>query len=172
MGDSVWTHIDIHGEISSVESFNTLVEALSKTGEIKIGDRNVSRDSGAIRQALVDANLEDKPLHIQCYTRNGDTELFEKAGKQGIDLRIKTFGWGGAGPSVFFTKDGRKSLTLTEDGGEVAISHKLVRQLMYRGIESLAALDDFLSLYCAEAPDFRISDDVIRELFIPARNTP
>jgi hypothetical protein len=73
---------------------------------------------------------------------------------------------------VFFTKDGRKSLTLTEDGGSVAISQKLVRQLMDRGLDSLTALDDFLSLYNAEAPDFRISDDVIRELFIPARNTP
>lgn len=172
MGDAVWTHIDIHGEISSAESFMTLVEALSRTGEIKIGDRNVSRDSGAIRQALIDANLEDKPLHIQCYTRNGDTEAFEKAAKQGIDLRIKTSGWGGEGPSVFFIKDGRKSLTLTEDGGEVAISHKLVRHLMHRGVKSLAALDDFLSLYCAEAPAFRISDDVIRELYIPSRNKP
>jgi hypothetical protein len=47
-----------------------------------------------------------------------------------------------------------------------------VRQLLDRGVESLAALDDFLSLYCAEAPDFRISDDVIRELYIPSRNTP
>jgi hypothetical protein len=43
---------------------------------------------------------------------------------------------------------------------------------MDRGLDSLTALDDFLSLYNAEAPDFRISDDVIRELFIPARNTP
>jgi hypothetical protein len=172
MADAVWTYIDIHGEISSAESFMTLVEALSMTGEIRIGDRNVSRDSGAIRQALVDANLEDKPLHIRCQTRNGDTELFEKAGKQGIDLRVKTSGWGGEGPSVFFVKGGRKSLTLTEDGGEVAISHKLVRALMHRGVDSLSALDDFLSLYCAEAPDFRISDDVIRELYIPSRSTP
>lgn len=169
MGDSVWTHIDIGGEITTTESFNTLVEALSQTGEISIGKKNVSRDSGAIRQALIDANMEEKPLHIRCYTRNGDTELFEKAGKQGIDLRIKTFGWGGEGPSVFFTKDGRKSLTMTEDGGSVAITQKHVRQLMSRGMESLQALDEFLSLYNTPTPDFRISDDVVMELVLPSR---
>ncbi len=169
MSDSVWTHIDIHGEITTVESFNTLVEALTQSGEIKIGDNYVSRDSGAIRQALIDANLEEKPLHIQCYTRNGDTELFEKAGKQGIDLRVKTSGWGGEGPSVFFTKDGRKSLTMTEDGGSIAITQKHLRRLMDRRIGSLEALDDFLSMYNVPAPDFRISEDVVLELVLPSR---
>lgn len=169
MGDSVWTHIDVGGEITTTESFNTLVEALSQTGEISIGKNNVSRDSGAIRQALIDANMEEKPLHIRCYTRNGDTELFEKAGKLGINLRIRTSGWGDEGPSVFFIKDGRKSLTMTEDGGSVAITQKHVRHLMNRGVESLKALDEFLSLYDTPTPDFRISDDVVMELVLPSR---
>lgn len=169
MGDSVWTYIDIGGEITTAESFSTMVEALSQTGEIKIGNNNVSRDTGAIRQALIDANIEEKPLHIRCCTRNGDTELFEAAGKQGIDLRIKTSGWGGEGPSVFFMKDGRKSLTMTEDGGSVAITQKHVRQLMNRGVESLEALDEFLSLYNTPTSDFRISDDVVMELVLPSR---
>jgi hypothetical protein len=170
MGERIPTQIDILGEISTVDSFNSLVDALAETGDIRIGGREVAADAGAIRQALVDANREDKPLRITCYNW-GDTDLFEAAGK-GIDLRIRLGGYGGSGPRVFFFKAGRKSLTLTEDSGEVAISHKLVRQFMYRGVESLAELDDFLSLYCAEEPDFRISDDVLMELYVPNRNRP
>lgn len=171
MGEAIWTRIDICGEIGSVDAIHELVAALDKeVDEIEMGGADIAHNPRAIRQGLLDANAVDGQLTIKGYTWNGVTDAIEKvARKHKMGLRVRSSSYGGGAPSVFFIKEGRKSIELSDNGGSVSISLDKIEQLSSRGMKSIDELKDFLGMYGEELPDFSISDDVIRELFIPVR---
>lgn len=174
MGDQVWTRINVTGELKDEGAFTALVEALGEDlGDIMISKKNIStRESGAIKQALIDANLEGGGLHIEGSSRNAYVGTIKQvAMKHKIDIHVNTSGWGGWGPTVFIVKDGHLSQNLTEDGNSLAVSRQTIAKLMQRGMTSLAELNEFLDHYdFSDQPEFSIPDEVIAALFIPKRN--
>lgn len=166
MGDIIDMKITIHGHIGTAAAFKALAEAMA-------ADLEQYDDVSEARQALLDANLEDKGLVISAEAYNGTVSaMTEAARKHKIDMTVYSAEGPGWGASTYFVRNGIVSQELPVIDGEIAVTTQVIDKLMARGLTELSQLRSYIDIFKSadDQPNFNVSDEVISTMFIPKRS--